>query len=554
MGDKAFLTEVLEASHLTDTYSNLTAKSIIKHLRTGGDDGRVAVRYEGLDGDMLEIKEPDDANRSNDEEGQGTSMPSGDSFTVDEAVEFLGFGKFQLTLSFLTGLAWMADAMEMMILSILSPALYCEWEITAVEQAMITTVVFSGMMLSSTVWGKICDRFGRRTGLMCSALLTFSMGALSSVAPNFKTLLFFRGLTGIGIGGVPQSVTLYAEFLPLAQRAKCVVLIESFWAVGAAFEAVLALFIMETMGWRWLLLFSSLPLLIFAICCFWLPESARYMMASGKPEEAYAILQKVAHHNGKKLPPGKLVESTKTSGSIYRGNVSNLFVDELFKTTILLWFIWSVMAVNAFCYYGVVLFTTVLFQSEDNCHGGQPNNNSLTGCRPLVQKDYIDLLSTTLSEFPGLIVTAVIIEWFGRKKTMAIEFGVYSFFMLLLFFCMGRGWVTVFIFIARAFISGAFQCVYVYTPEVYPTTLRAIGLGASSSMARLGAIITPFVAQVASGHSLYIPIAVYGTTSLLGLVAALSLPIETKRSSNAGLMIITNQSNIKQTLRIHICS
>lgn len=56
----------------------------------------------------------------------------------------------------------MADAMEMMILSILSPALLCEWDISPVEQAMITTCVFSGMMLSSTFWGKFCDRFGRR--------------------------------------------------------------------------------------------------------------------------------------------------------------------------------------------------------------------------------------------------------------------------------------------------------------------------------------------------------------------------------------------------------
>lgn len=47
-------------------------------------------------------------------------------------------------------------------------------------------------------------------------------------------------------------------------------------------------------------------------------------------------------------------------------------------------------------------------------------------------------------------------------------------------------------------------------------------------MARLGAIVTPFVAQVAAGTSLYIPIGVYGTAALLGLIAALSLPIETK--------------------------
>jgi MFS family permease len=166
---------------------------------------------------MLEIKEPEDAQHHAPD---GSVPGQADSFTVDEAVEYLGFGKFQLTLSFLTGLAWMADAMEMMILSILAPALYCEWHISTVEQAMITTCVFSGMMLSSAVWGKICDRFGRRTGLMSAALLTFAMGSLSSIAPNFKTLLLFRGLTGIGIGGVPQSVTLYSEFLPMGNIAK----------------------------------------------------------------------------------------------------------------------------------------------------------------------------------------------------------------------------------------------------------------------------------------------------------------------------------------------
>jgi hypothetical protein len=50
----------------------------------------------------------------------------------------------------------MADAMEMTILSILSPALHCDWWISSYEQALITTVVFCGMMLSSTMWGNIC--------------------------------------------------------------------------------------------------------------------------------------------------------------------------------------------------------------------------------------------------------------------------------------------------------------------------------------------------------------------------------------------------------------
>ncbi|WKX99609.1 hypothetical protein Q1695_014469 [Nippostrongylus brasiliensis] len=518
MADKVILTEVLEASNLTETYAEFTAHTLINELRHVRDDP--TIRYFGLD-DRTELGEPADQVASADQ-----SSPREDgTFTVGDAVEALGFGRFQVKLSLLTGIAWMADAMEMMLLSLLSPALACEWGVTPIQQALVTTCVFSGMMLSSTFWGKTCDRFGRRVGLIASTLVASIMGAVSAFSPHFYVLLFFRGLTGFGIGGVPQSVTLYAEFLPTQQRAKCVVLIESFWAIGAAFEALLAYLVMATWGWRVLVVLSSLPLGLFGILSFWLPESARFDMACGRPEKAMATLQKAAKENRVKLPQGRLVASHSNTAE-KRGDISNLLSPELRRTTLLLWFIW---AVNAFSYYGMVLFTTVLFQSHDECHGGLfSNGTQLESCQPLTRKDYFDLFSTTMAEFPGLIITVVIIEWLGRKKTMALEFAVFSFFTYSLYFCLDRLTVTTLIFIARAFISGAFQCAYVYTPEVYPTTLRAVGLGASSAMARIGAIVTPFVAQVASGKSLSLPIGIYGTTALLGLIASLSLPIETR--------------------------
>ncbi|EYC04008.1 hypothetical protein Y032_0090g2363 [Ancylostoma ceylanicum] len=517
MADKVILTEVLEASNLTETYAEFTAHTLINELRHVRDDP--SVRYFGLD-DRAELGEPADQQTSREE-----AIREDGTFTVDDAVEALGFGRFQVKLSLLTGIAWMADAMEMMLLSLLSPALACEWGVAPVQQALVTTCVFSGMMLSSTFWGKTCDRVGRRTGLIASTIVASVMGAVSAFSPHFYVLLFFRGLTGFGIGGVPQSVTLYAEFLPTQQRAKCVVLIESFWAIGAAFEALLAYLVMATWGWRVLVVLSSLPLGMFGILSFWLPESARFDMASGHPEKALATLQKAAKENRVKLPDGRLVASTPHSTE-QRGDISNLLSRDYRSTTLLLWFIW---AVNAFSYYGMVLFTTVLFQSHDECHGGLfSNGTQLDTCQPLTRKDYFDLLSTTMAEFPGLIITVVIIEWLGRKKTMALEFAVFSVFTFALFFCLDRFTVTTMIFVARAFISGAFQCAYVYTPEVYPTTLRAVGLGASSAMARIGAIVTPFVAQVASGKSLSLPIGIYGTTALLGLIASLSLPIETR--------------------------
>ncbi|MFN1240404.1 MFS transporter, partial [Paenibacillus larvae] len=77
---------------------------------------------------------------------------------------------------------------------------------------------------------------------------------LSAFAPVYSWILVLRGLVGFGIGGVPQSVTLYAEFLPMKARAKCILLIEVFWAIGTVFEVLLAVFVMPSLGWRWLLL------------------------------------------------------------------------------------------------------------------------------------------------------------------------------------------------------------------------------------------------------------------------------------------------------------
>ena len=66
-------------------------------------------------------------------------------------------------------------------------------------------MVFAGMMVSSGIWGKICDKYGRKVELILCSAFTFYYGVLSAVAPNFIWILILRGLVGFGIGGVPQS-------------------------------------------------------------------------------------------------------------------------------------------------------------------------------------------------------------------------------------------------------------------------------------------------------------------------------------------------------------
>ncbi|KAK3774018.1 hypothetical protein RRG08_030100 [Elysia crispata] len=462
-----------------------------------------------------------------EQKASGSVAPGDETFTVQECIDQIGFGKFQVKLSILTGFAWMADAMEMMILAILSPALHCEWRLEGWQEAFITTVVFCGMMFSSSIWGSICDKYGRKTELILCSVITCYFGILSAFSPNFIWMLILRGLVGFGIGGAPQSVTLYAEFLPTKSRATAVTLVEMFWAIGACFEVLLALLVMPTLGWPYLLGFSALPLLFFSIFCVWLPESARYDMTRGCYDKALHTLERIARDNGKPMPLGRLVESH--SHNVRRGQVKDLFIPELKITTALLWIIWLVCA---FSYYGIVLLTTAMFENPDGCHGTDvkynPNPSCFLECKTLTTKDYTDLTWTTFAEFPGLFITAYLLNKIGRKYTMAVEFVVFTVFVMLVNICTTRALLTFFLFVARAFISGAFQGAYVYTPEVYPTSMRALGLGTCSAMARVGAIVTPFVAQVLLKESAYAAISLYGSMCLVASVASFLLPIETK--------------------------
>ncbi|KAM9793263.1 synaptic vesicle 2-related protein isoform 2-T2 [Syngnathus typhle] len=476
--------------------------------------------------------------------------PKQETFTLDEALDALGFGMFQWKLLFLTGFSWVADAMEMMILSILGPQLHCDWSLEGYKVALITSVVFAGMGFSSSFWGNLSDKHGRKKGLTMCMAWTFYYSVLSALAPNFYWLLLLRGLVGVGIGGAHQSLTLYSEFIPSKARGLSVVLMAAFWTVGVVLEVLLALWVMPGLGWRWLVGLSAVPMAIFLGFCLWLPESPRFDLLNGNVTKVMATLERIAKDNGKALPPGRMVcnlavSSAGRGGGCHlmllihplvflermqpssRGRLSELFTQRYCRTMLLLLFIWFSFA---FSYYGIILLTTEMFQSGDWCgvtQGAKNEAGCRLGCKLLTSEDYKDLLWTTLAEFPGLVVVLGTVDCLGRKKSMALPLFIFTLSLLPLYACIGRVALTVFIFIGRAFISGGYQVAFVYTPEVFPTETRALAVGTCSAMARVGALITPFVAQVLLRHSVSLTLAVYCLCSFLAGVLCLLLPIET---------------------------
>ncbi|KAL9349044.1 hypothetical protein Peur_060410 [Populus x canadensis] len=437
----------------------------------------------------------------------------GPRYTVDDAILAMGFGKFQYLVLLYAGMGWVSESMEMMILSFVGPAVKSDWDLTSQQESLITSVVFAGMLVGAYSWGVVSDRCGRRKGFLVTAIITFGAGFLSAFSPNYITLLISRCLVGLGLGGGPVLLAWFLEFVPAPNRGAWMVIFSAFWTFGAIFEAALAWIIMPRLNWRWLLALSALPSFPLLLFYFMTPESPRYFCLKGQKIDALSVLNKIAKQNGKELPLGVLA----TDNEIEAQGIKNLPTEgteevaipsatplnwkdsdmgvlksllmllspKLIRSTVLLW---VVFFGNAFSYYGLVLLTTELNNRSNTCHHTKAQSQGSSDV------DYKEVLIASFAEFPGLIVSALIVDRIGRKLSMAVLFFVSCIFLLPLVVHQSPSVTTVLLFGARICITGTFTIVFIYAPEIYPTSVRSTGIGVASSMGRIGGMICPLVA------------------------------------------------------------
>jgi len=83
-------------------------------------------------------------------------------YTTDDVLSLVGFGRFQTLVLAYSGLGWVAEAFEIMLLSFVGPAVEADWGISGAEQGLISSAVFAGMLIGSIAGGLIADRYGRR--------------------------------------------------------------------------------------------------------------------------------------------------------------------------------------------------------------------------------------------------------------------------------------------------------------------------------------------------------------------------------------------------------
>lgn len=417
---------------------------------------------------------------------------------IDDAIDRIGFGRFQKRLLAVCGVTWAADAAEIFLIAFALPGFKEEFALTPGAAGLVVSATFLGMLIGAWFWGTLSDRIGRRTGFQITIAIFAIFGLASAFAPSAEWLAFLRLLTGFGLGGaLPLDFSLFAEYLPRKNRGRWLVLLESFWGVGTLVAAGLAWILVPTLGWRYLLATSAVAALFVLWVRMRVPESPRWLMTQGREPEARAVLNQVARDNGS----APIEEPLAPPPPAPRVGPRDLLRPRLRRITLTNWTAWFLIS---FSYYGIFVWLPTILRDE---YG--------------FISSYAWVFFLVAMQMPGYFSAAWLVEKWGRKPTLVTYLGASAMFTFL--------WAMVtsatLVFIAAALMSfftlGAFAVLYTYTPETYPTTLRTTGMGSASGWARVGGFIAPFVGALLFDASLVLALTVFALAFLLnaGVVA-----------------------------------
>ncbi|MCY1211238.1 putative niacin/nicotinamide transporter NaiP [compost metagenome] len=432
---------------------------------------------------------------------------SSQTITIEQGIRAAGVGRFQYRLFVIFGLVWLADAMQVLSIGFTAPSIASTFGIPVPTALQTGTMFFVGMLIGAFVFGRLADRIGRRPVLMMAVVIDAICGVASAFAPDFQWLLLLRFLTGIGVGGtLPVDYTMMAEFLPSDRRGRWLVLLESFWAVGTILLAILALIAVSRGddAWRLIFLVTGIPALVGVVFRFFVPESPLYLNKSGRSAEARAVLQRVATANRVSVEIGNLEPQPMERKSVFA-----LFARGCRRRTICLLAAWALISI---AYYGVFVYLPV----------------KLAGQGFGFMRGQVFLIVLALVQLPGFALAAHGVERWGRKPTLI------GFLLLSAAGCMlySLGQSTALIVGSTLLMSfsllGTWGALYAFTPEVYPTDLRASGMGTAGAMARFGGLFAPSIIAPIMASQFTLALALLSSFLAVAAIAIYMVDIESK--------------------------
>ncbi len=392
------------------------------------------------------------------------------------------------------GVTWILDGLEVSIVAALGPVLTLSTtlNLTASEVGLTASAYLTGSVLGAIVFSYLTDRQGRKKWFMITLLLYLAATVLTAFSWNLWSFMFFRLLTGAGIGGEYAAInSAIDELIPARTRGHTDLAINGSWWLGSAAGAVLAivllnpLLIPEYLGWRLCFGFGAVLGVSILLVRRVIPESPRWLMTHGKMKEADEIVAGIETRI--------LQDSSHTSLPQVEGSIT---VHARPHATL------ATVARELFSTYprrttlGIVLMVTQSFMY-----------NAISFTYPFVLTKFYAvpshdigyyILPFAFGNFLGPLLLGRFFDTIGRKQMISFTYAVAGCLLAATgyFFWQGAftsvtqmmAWSSVFFF-----ASAGASAAYLTVSEIFPMEIRAMAIAFFFVVAQGAGILAPWL-------------------------------------------------------------
>ncbi len=375
------------------------------------------------------------------------------------------------------GVGWALDSFEVQIINSVLGPIAEEFGLSETQTVLVYLPWFAGILVGALVCGWLADRVGRRRLFVGTLLLYSTFAMLTALSWNFESLLFFRFVTGLGVGGEYSVVaSAIAEFVPARHRGRTNATVMNFWALGgiaAGLAGILFLtaFADSAAGWRITLMFGAVSALFALYARRVIPESPRWLASQGRTREANAIVSELTGE-GQDEEAGAAVAVPRPA---FRAQLRELWSCHRGRLLLGMTLDFS----EAAAYYGLFTCVAAFVLVPD-----------VVAVSDSVRPVYF--LIGNVGALAGGLTVAWALDRFGRKPTNVVTYTAAAAAVLVLAATASTGspGLTLAAFtVAVFFATTAWVGAYPTFSELFPTHLRATGVGASVAVGRVGAII-----------------------------------------------------------------
>jgi MFS family permease len=448
----------------------------------------------------------------------------------------LSWGRFHTLVVVALGVTWILDGLEVTLAGALSGALKDSptLRFNNTDVGLAGSAYLAGAVLGALMFGWLTDRLGRKKLFFVTVAVYLAATAATALSWNAWSFALFRFLTGAGIGGEYAAInSTIQELTPARVRGWTDLVINgSFW-LGAAMGAGGSIVLLEPtlfgpdIGWRLAFLIGAGLALVIFFMRFWIPESPRWLMTHGRPQDAEAIVADVEaafRRRGHHLPA---VDQPRARLKMRRytplGEVARtLFRVHRRRTLVAL----TLMAAQAF-FYNAIFFTYALVLTE------------FYGVRAEEVGWYI--LPFAAGNFLGPLLLGRLFDTVGRKPMIAFTYAASGILLAISGYLFMRGalsaqtqtvaWTIIFFF-----ASSAASSAYLTVSETFPLEIRALAIAFFYAIGTgTGGVVGPWffgiLIDTGSRASLFVGYLLGSALMLAGAAVAWRFGIAAERKS-----------------------